>query len=256
MSKMINISHGHALPGGLGCGATGWHDESAETKAITELLVPILNAHGAESHDCSCNKHVSQNACLAEIVANHNKYAKEDLSVSLHLNCSQQVKEDGKTKGIEVLVASMSGDQEKIKVAKRILSAFKEAGFTDRGIKVRTDLAFLNRCNSPSILVELYFCDDKDDTNLAEDYGRAGLARMLAEAILDKQIRDISYGTKVRILKTVKLRSTKKADYTKVGELYPGDVVTILKTNKNCTRGQIAEGHWITLSAKCVEVVK
>lgn len=257
MSKMINISHGHALPGGLGSGAVGYHDESLETKAITELLVPMLNTHGVESHDCSCNKHIAQYDCLKEIVANHNKYKDEDLSVSLHLNyLDGKEKADGKNKGIEILVYSTSGSSYKIDVAKRILKIFEDAGFTNRGIKERPDLMFLKSCNSPSLLIELYFCDDKDDVLLAENFGRDGICRMLAEGILDKQIRDICYGTKVRIRKRIKLRSSSKSDFECVGYLLKGDVVTVLETNKNCTRGKVAEGHWITLSAKCVEVVK
>jgi len=250
--KMINISHGHALPGGIGCGATGYHDESKETKAITEQLVPLLNQHGIESHDCSCNKHVSANQCLQELVAKHNSYKDEDLSVSLHLNSA----DSEKAEGIEILVLSTSGDQYKMEVAHRILDAFEEAGFKIRGVKVRTDLYFLKHCNSPSILVEMYFCSSKHDCQLAEKYGHKGLARLLAEGITGKQIRDISYGTKVKIKGTVKIRDSKTSDYNKVGVLYPGTVVEVLETNKACTRGRITSKHWITLDARYVGVVE
>lgn len=251
MSKMVNISHGHALPGGIGCGAVGFHDESKETKAITDQLVPLLNRHGIESHDCSCNKHVSANQCLQELVAKHNSYKNEDLSVSLHLNSA----DSEKAEGIEVLVLSTGGDQYKMEVAHRILDAFEEAGFKIRGVKVRTDLYFLKHCNSPSILVEMYFCSSKHDCQLAEKYGHAGMARLLATGITGKPIKDISYGTKVKIKKNIKIRDSKGSDYNRVGIFYAGAVVEVLETNKACTRARVTSNHWISLDSRYVEVI-
>lgn len=256
MSKMVNISHGHALPGGEGCGAVGFHDESKETKAITEKLVQMLNKNGIESHDCSCNKHIDWSVCLNEIIAKHNSYSGEDLSVSLHLNYYKgKTKKDGKNKGVEVLVYSESGSSYKMEVAHRILDAFEGAGFTIRGIKERPDLRFLSKCKSPSILVEMYFCDDEDDCLLAEKYGHGGLCRLLAEGITGKPVRDIAYGTKLKIKKNLKIRDSNGSDYNQVGVFYAGAVVEVLETNKACTRAKVTSKHWISLDSRYVEVI-
>lgn len=252
---MINVSHGHALPNGEGCGAVGFHDESKETKAITEYLVQLLNDNGISSHDCSCNIHCDWSKCLNIIIANHNSYKNEDYSISLHLNANKDSKKDGKVKGAEVLVYSKNGDKGKIQIAERILKKLEDAGFTNRGIKERPELRFLAKCNSPSLLVELYFCDDEDDTLLAEKYGQKGLARLLAEAILDKPITDISYGTKIRVTKTLKIRNSAGADYEQIGSYLPGAVVKVLETNSKCTRAKVADGQWISLDSRYVEVI-
>ncbi len=38
-----------------------------------------------------------------------------------------------------------------------------KSGFTNRGVKTRTDLYFLNHTKAPAILIEVCFVDDKDD---------------------------------------------------------------------------------------------
>lgn len=48
-------------------------------------------------------------------------------------------------------------------IAKRICSQMAKSGFTNRGVKTRTDLYFLNHTKAPAILIEVCFVDDKDD---------------------------------------------------------------------------------------------
>jgi hypothetical protein len=52
-------------------------------------------------------------------------------------------------------------------LAARVSTAMARGGtFRDRGPKLRTNLAFLNRCNRPAILLEVCFVDSREDTRL------------------------------------------------------------------------------------------
>ena len=65
--------------------------------------------------------------------------------------------------GVECLFVSQSS------LAGEISSAIAEAGdLIDRGAKKRTDLAFLNGCDMPSILVETAFVDSSADAQAYE----------------------------------------------------------------------------------------
>ena len=62
-------------------------------------------------------------------------------------------------------------------VAERIDKAIAVLGFRDRGVKVRTNLYVLHRTNSPAMLIECCFVDDKDDVKLYD-------AKKMAQAIV------------------------------------------------------------------------
>lgn len=55
--------------------------------------------------------------------------------------------------------------------------AIKKLGFKDRGVKERKDLYVLHRTNSPAMLIECCFVDDKDDVKLYD-------AKKMAQAIV------------------------------------------------------------------------
>lgn len=111
MTKIIDISAGHAPDGGIGSGAVGFVKESTEARKITKHAVEFLNSNGVSSKDCTCTYNCSQNECLANIVSKHNS-RNSDMAVSVHLNSS-----DAETaNGIEILVCSMGGDQRRLKL--------------------------------------------------------------------------------------------------------------------------------------------
>lgn len=248
MTKIIDISAGHAPDGGIGSGAVGLVKESTEARKITKAAVEFLNSNGVSSKDCTCTYNCSQNECLANIVSKHNS-RNSDMAVSVHLNCA-----DEKTaNGIEILVCSTGGDQEKIEAAKRILAKFEKAGFKKRGIKVRTDLYFLNKTNAPAMLIEVFFCSSPKDCDLYAKYGSRELGRWIAEGLADIKITDVMYGSVVKVKKNVKIRSTSGSNYEQVGVLYAGAMVEVISTNKSGSRIKIGKNMWITSNRDYIE---
>lgn len=61
--------------------------------------------------------------------------------------------------------------------AVRVDKEIAALGFRDRGVKVRTNLYVLHRTNSPAMLIECCFVDDKDDVKLYD-------AKKMAQAIV------------------------------------------------------------------------
>lgn len=238
---IIDISAGHAPDGGAGSGAVGFVKESTEARKITKSVVDFLNSNGVDSKDCTCTYNCSQNECLNNIISKHNR-RKAKLAVSIHLNCS----DSESANGIEILVLSVDGDKEKIKAAERILKRFEQAGFKNRGIKVRTDLGFLKKTNSPAILIETFFCSNKHDCELYEKYGSREIGKWIAEGLANIKITEIAYGSMLKVKKNVKIRSTSGSDYEQVGVLYTGSVVEVIGTNKSGSRIKIGKNMWIT----------
>jgi len=60
--------------------------------------------------------------------------------------------------------------------------------FTSRGVKDRPDLYMLNSTDSPAIMIETFFCDSKDDYEIATKFGYGEVAKLIAEGILNKSI--------------------------------------------------------------------
>lgn len=239
--KKINVSAGHAPDGGTGSGAVGIVKESTEARKITVNVVDFLSKNGVESYDCTCTVNCSQNECLSKIISKHNAH-KSILDASIHLNCS----DSPDANGVEILIMSYDGDKTKVEAAKRILKKFEEHGFKNRGIKVRTDLAFLNKTKAPAILIETFFCSSKKDCDLYARYGSREIAKWIAEGLADISITEICYGSIIKVKKKVKIRSSSGKDYTVQGYLEAGAKVEVLDTNKSGSRIKIGKNMWIT----------
>ena len=171
----INVSAGHNPDGKVSCGAVGLIKESTEARKVTNEVIRLLKAKGHTVYNCTCNNGTSQSNVLTKIVAKCNSH-KVDLDISIHFNAGASDKKgNGKTTGTEVLVYS---DNSKAKpYAERTAKAIAKLGFKNRGVKIRDNLYFLHRTNSPAMLIECCFVDDKDDVKLY-DY------KKMAEAIV------------------------------------------------------------------------
>lgn len=159
-----------------------------------------------------------------------------DLVAEGHLNCF-----DGKAHGCEVLYVSSAGKKYADRVQKRIASA----GFTDRGVKKRTNLYMLNGTKATCIMTESFFCDNKSDYKIGKDVDK--VARLIAEGICNKDLSKISVAKET--VKEVVKKVTKKAVYAKV--VTKTDPLMIRKSASGKAKiiGKIQKG-------KKVEVVK
>lgn len=179
----INISAGHCPDGKGACGAVGFLKESTEARKIKDAVIKYMSGHTVK--DCTDDANHTSRENLQTIVSKHNKN-KVDMNISVHLNASKKSKKDGKTKGVEVLVTGNWKNAEEM--AKRICKKISELGFTNRGVKIRKNLYFLNQTNGPSMLIETCFVDDEDDAVLYKKVGADRIGKAIAEGITGKAV--------------------------------------------------------------------
>lgn len=97
-----------------------------------------------------------------------------NLVIELHLNSSLQT-----ANGTEVLYKTDSAKKYATEVQKQLSTVFR-----DRGIKNRTDLYILNGSKAPAILIETFFCTNKNDYMKAKGIkNRRNIAQLTAKGI-------------------------------------------------------------------------
>ena len=175
----INVSAGHNPDGKVACGACGIIKESTEARKVKNQVIKLLREKGHTVYDCTCSSGKSQSDVLQQIVKKCNKN-KVDLDISIHFNAGASDKKgNGKTTGTEVLIYSENSKAKPY--AERTAKAIAELGFKNRGVKVCDNLYFLHRTNSPAMLIECCFVDDKDDVKL---YDYKEMAAAIVDGIL------------------------------------------------------------------------
>ncbi len=181
--KKVTVHAGHNPSGKIACGASDLLDESTEARYITKKVIKLLRKNGIRAVNCTVNNGVCQNDVLYKICNKCNAVTDADLHISIHFNSGRNDKKgDGRTGGTEVLLTGNVAD--KGDIAKRICNQMAKLGFTNRGVKTRTDLYFLNHTKAPALLVEVCFVDDKDDYMLYKA-DRMDVARAVAQAVIN-----------------------------------------------------------------------
>ena len=177
----VTVHAGHNKNGKIACGASDYIDESKEARIICRKVIQLLRKKGITAYNCTVNNGTSQSDVLAKIVKKCNVKDRQ-LDISIHFNSSVHSPANGKTTGVEVLVYANTGM--KANVAKRICNQISKIGFTNRGVKVRTDLYVLKRTTAPALLVEVCFVSDQDDAKLYKANKNA-VAQAIVKAILN-----------------------------------------------------------------------
>ena len=186
----IAITVGHSiLKSGLCTSANGVVNEYQYCKMLSDFLAKILKAAGCTVDVIICPERQftskSQERTYKLPRINGKKY---DLVIELHLNSY-----NGGAKGTEVLYCSNTGKM----YAQRVVNKLGTV-FTSRGVKDRPDLYMLNSTDCPAIMVETFFCDSKNDYDIAQKQGYAGIAKLIAEGILNKSIESEDLNNKTR----------------------------------------------------------
>ena len=228
-----NIHAGHNPDGKVACGAVGIIKESTQARKVKEYVRNFLREEGHYAYDCTCDNGRNQSDVLIKIInkCNENDVA---LDVSIHFNSGAgDRKGNKKTTGTEVLIYSANSAARPY--AERICKNIAALGFRNRGVKVRPDLYYLRRTNSPALLVECCFVDDKDDCILYDAYE---MGRAIAEGILNKRLvksadTSIKAGQKLTLKNTPCYPSSteKQESNRKTGTYYVW--------SKDVTRGRI-----------------
>jgi len=151
---VISSGHGKIVRGASGSPVPPLLDEVNEARRVVDRVAILLRERGCEVVTFHDNTSTSQSQNLNTIVAAHDAETRE-LDVSVHFNAF-----DGNAHGTEVLYVTQQ------ELAAKMSSAIATAGgFTNRGAKKRTDLAFLNNTDEPAILIETCFCDNRGDSD-------------------------------------------------------------------------------------------
>lgn len=145
----ITIHAGHNAPHKRGCGATGILDESKITRRILKEVKKLLKKEHISFADITVNHGKDSVDVLNRLEKKQGKYIAK-INISLHLNSF-----DGKAKGTEVLY------YKKTPVSSAYFKAMNI--FTRRGNTKRGDLFIMRHFDSPTFLLELFFCDNKSD---------------------------------------------------------------------------------------------
>ncbi len=183
----INIHAGHNPEGKIACGAVGLIKESTEARKVKDKVIAMLKSQGHIVYDCTVDNGKSQNDVLKKIVKKCNAHT-VDLDVSIHFNSGANDKVgNGKTTGTEVFIYSSTSKAKKY--AQNIVNAIVALGFKNRGVKYSTSLYVLKKTQSPALLIECCFVDDKDDVNL---YNADKVAQAIVKGITGATVSPIT----------------------------------------------------------------
>lgn len=173
MSKIkVCIDAGH---GGKDAGAVnGTRYEKNDTLKIAKRLGKVLKANGIEV--CYTRTTDIYDSPLTK--AQKGNASKADYFISIHRNAATS----SLANGTEVLICNTKS--KKYEIANAICRNFVKNGFTNRGVKMRTDLAVLNRTNMPAILVEVGFISCKQD-NAIIDAKFASIVNSIARGFME-----------------------------------------------------------------------
>lgn len=249
----INIHAGHNPDGKIACGAVGLIKESTEARKVKEAAIDMLRVLGHIVYDCTVDNGTSQSDVLKRIVAKCNQHA-VDLDVSIHFNSGRGDKKgDGQTGGVEVYVYSNSSKAKG--TAGKVCKAISALGFRNRGVKTSTSLYVLKHTNSPAMLIECCFVDDKDDAarynykDMAEAivYGITGKRYTMAEDAGEETEEKENTSYLVRVTADVlNVRSGPGPGYGVTTQVRKGSAFTIVEESGGWGKLKSGAG-WISL---------
>ncbi len=173
---VVGINCGHTKSG-AGYGAVGIIKESGHTRLVGQALMDLLRSAGVSVIDCTIDSANSQNEYLAAAVALANR---QDLDwfISIHFNaCASH-----EGHGVEVYTYEGRQYQDALDVCANLAGL----GFTNRGVKAGSGLYVVRKTKAKSMLIEVCFCDNKQDVDVYNAAGGAqGIAKGIFEALWD-----------------------------------------------------------------------
>lgn len=269
--ESILITVGHSILRNGSCtSAGGYVQEYAYCKILAPILKKYLILGGAKRVDVVVCPERQFNRWQDERdyklpIANSGKY---DAVIELHLNCF-----NGQAKGTECLYASAKGAE----LAQRVNDQLDDVYF-DRNIKKNTGLYILNSTRPVAMLIEAFFCDNKEDYEKSDEpHEVQRLARLIAQGILNKSISDTpaepptvssngehnyatgDYNRKARVVATgdgfLNIRSDRSTKGTKVlGKFKEGDIIEVNYCLNNWFSTYSA-GYKGFVSGTCIELI-
>ena len=180
----IACTVGHSiLKSGQTTSASGVVNEYQWCKKFVPILVDTFKSQGIDADLIICpEKQFSEAAEEKTYKLGKVNGKKYDLVIESHLNAF-----NGSAKGTEVLYYPTSTKSKEY--AQRVNDKLDDI-FTDRGIKSRSDLYILRDTDCPAILIEYFFCDNKEDYSKADTNEEMQLiANKVVEGVLNKELQ-------------------------------------------------------------------
>ncbi|MCC0693755.1 N-acetylmuramoyl-L-alanine amidase [Clostridioides sp. ZZV14-6387] len=187
----ICITVGHSiLKSGACTSADGVINEYQYNKSLAPVLADIFRKEGHKVDVIICPekqfKTKSEEKSYKIPKINSGNY---NLLIELHLNSSGVG-----AFGTEVFYYSEKGKEYAQRVVDKLSKPFirkkgdKEVG--NRGAKLDKSLYILNSSKPTAILIESFFCDSKEDCEKAKKFGYEGIAKLIVEGVLNKNINN------------------------------------------------------------------
>ena len=158
MKILLIAGHGQGDPGACANG----YQEAILTRELVSALSPILKQY-ADVTVFDTDKNMYK-----YLKSNKFNFKDYDYVFEVHFNASvNDTVGNGKTTGVEILVHP---SEKATSVEKLIVDNISNLGFTNRGVKTRSDLQNMNICKGSQgvsyALLETCFIDDIDDMKL------------------------------------------------------------------------------------------
>lgn len=218
----IGINCGHTADG-PGYGAAGIIKESEHTRLVGRALMALLRSAGVTVVDCTIDQANTQQEYLAAAVALANR---QDLDwfISIHFNASAT----HTGHGVEVYTYQGRQYQDALDICAKL----SELGFTNRGVKDGTGLYVVRKTKARSMLIEVCFCDSRQDIDIYNAAGGAqGIAKAIFEALWDYAdameanlgetfIMGTSVATADQLNALLLSRNAQAADYLHLSEIF------------------------------------
>jgi N-acetylmuramoyl-L-alanine amidase len=185
---VITYDFGHGT--GQDRGASGYRNEEHDCREYGELAIKKLQSLG---HTCyNCTPPASPALTLGQSLAyrvNKANYYGSQLHLCFHVNAFQI----DKATGCEVEYASAAGQTYASRVSAEISTALE---LTNRGAKSQPGLYVLRHTNMAAILVEPFFCDNRNDCN---KYDPEKLATAIVKGITGQTVSSGAQATVAQV---------------------------------------------------------
>jgi N-acetylmuramoyl-L-alanine amidase len=184
---VITYDFGHGTGGDRG--ASGYRNEEHDCRGYGALVIQKLQKLGHACYNCtpSASPALTLGQSLAYRVNKANSIGSQ-LHICMHVNAF----ETDKATGCEVEYASAAGQTYATKVSAEISTAL---GLTNRGAKSQPGLYVLKHTNMTAVLVEPFFCDNRNDCN---KYDPEKLATAIVKGITGQTVSSGSQVTTVQ----------------------------------------------------------
>jgi N-acetylmuramoyl-L-alanine amidase len=167
----IVLNAGHTVAG-AGTGAIGHIIESIEARKIVNAVKRYLDMKGHDVTVVNIDKAPSQAEYLASAVRKANE-VNIDLFVSIHFNA-------GNSQGCECY----TWKGKRISAAIGVCGELQKLGFRNRGVKDGSNLYVIKKTKAEAVLIEVCFCDNRNDVELYKRLGVNRVAQAITRGIL------------------------------------------------------------------------